>query len=71
VEVPPEICRAVSRYKKELSNVASCWIYIGTLTMHGPMKVESVYDNQTLGRAVTNFTASNNFGTKQYGIIRL
>jgi len=39
--------------------------------MHGPMKVESVYDNQTLGRAVTNFTASNNFGTKQYGIIRL
>jgi hypothetical protein len=27
VEVPPETCRAVSRYKK-LCNVASCWIYI-------------------------------------------
>jgi hypothetical protein len=28
VEVPPETCRAVSRYNK-LCNVASCWIYIG------------------------------------------
>ena len=28
VEVPPEICRGVSRYNK-LCNVASCWIYIG------------------------------------------
>jgi hypothetical protein len=28
VEVPPEICRAVSRYNK-LCNVASSWIYIG------------------------------------------
>jgi hypothetical protein len=28
VEVPPKTCRAVSRYNK-LSNVASCWIYIG------------------------------------------
>jgi hypothetical protein len=27
-EVPPETCRAVSRYNK-LCNVASCWIYIG------------------------------------------
>jgi len=30
VEVPPETCRAVSRYNK-LCNVASCWIYIGIL----------------------------------------
>ena len=28
VEVPPETCRAVSRYNT-LCNVASCWIYIG------------------------------------------
>ena len=28
VEVPPETCRAVSRYNK-LCNVASCWMYIG------------------------------------------
>ena len=27
VEVPPETCRAVSRYNK-LCNIASCWIYI-------------------------------------------
>ena len=27
MEVPPETCRAVSRYK--LCNVACCWIYIG------------------------------------------
>jgi hypothetical protein len=30
VEVPPETCRAVSRFNK-LCNVASCWIYIGIL----------------------------------------
>jgi hypothetical protein len=30
VEIPPETCRAVSRYNK-LCNVASCWIYIGIL----------------------------------------
>jgi len=30
VEVPPETCRAVSRYNK-LCNVASCWIQIGTV----------------------------------------
>ena len=28
VEVPPETCRAASRYNK-LCNVAYCWIYIG------------------------------------------
>jgi len=30
VMVPPETCRAVSKYNK-LCNVASCWIYIRTL----------------------------------------
>ena len=30
VVVPPETCRAVSRWNK-LSNVAYCWIYIATL----------------------------------------
>jgi hypothetical protein len=30
VVLPPEICRAVSRYNK-LCSVASCWIYIGIL----------------------------------------
>jgi len=28
VEVPPETCRAVSRYNK-LCKLASCWMYIG------------------------------------------
>ena len=32
VEVPPETCRAVSRYNK-LCNVASCWIYIRTSSL--------------------------------------
>ena len=39
VEVPPETCRAVSRYNK-LCNIASCWIYIRIFTMHGPMNVQ-------------------------------
>ena len=48
VEIPPETCRAVSRYK--LCNVASCWIYIyiyiyiywTILTMHGPINVKFI-----------------------------
>jgi len=43
VELPPETCRAVSRYNK-LRNVTSCWIYIGILlrcTDPWPLKVKA------------------------------
>jgi len=38
VEVPPETCRAVSRYNK-LCNVASCWICIGISLLYSQPRV--------------------------------
>ena len=41
VVVPPETCRAVSGWNK-LCNVASCWIYIGTITHYFPKRLDTV-----------------------------
>jgi hypothetical protein len=41
VKVPPETCKAVSRYNK-LCNVESCWIYIGILLNPTPPVIIAV-----------------------------
>ena len=60
VEVPPETCRAVSRYNK-LCNVASCWtyeVYLNILTMHGPINVKMMHQNNQTARKFVRTVAS-------------